>query len=212
MADEEQARVTGEETVEDSAKPAESEQDELLRLREDNARLVAESRELYREHDGRVDDLSEERATHQESEAPWMRPSSLHAPDPRDGMKQRWIRISVRGVDDPRNVNLRMREGWTPRPVESIPSEFQMMGVQETQTQGRLIVDDLMLCEMPEERWKARAAYYQKLTQDQMVAVENDLQDVQVAGHRITKTHTSTVSHPARPRVQGRQVEAAEDS
>ncbi len=163
-----------------------------------------------RGHDSRVDELSEERATHQDQPlGPWVRPSSLDAPEPRPGMVQRWVRISMRGVDDPRNVNLRMREGWKPRPVETVPEEFRVLAERVEHQTGRLIVDDLMLCEMPEGIYAQRKAYYEQLTRDQMAAVEHDLEDTEVPGHRITKTHTSTVSHP--PKVIGRRVEAAAD-
>ena len=67
-------------------------------------KAVDRTRELRQsapaEHDSRVDELSEERATHPTAPMPWVRPSSLEAPPPRDGMTQRWIRIST----------------WTPSP------------------------------------------------------------------------------------------------
>lgn len=168
-------------------------------------------RSVSPEHDSRVDELSDERATHQARPmAPWIRPSSLAAPDPRPGMVQRWVRISTRGVDDPRNVNMRTREGWSPRPAETIPTDFVMdTGTPGQQEAGRFIVDDLLLCEMPEETYAQRRAYYDGLTAQQMDAVNQDLEGAQVGDHRITKTHSSTVSHPAR--VVGRRAEPAAD-
>jgi hypothetical protein len=169
-----------------------------------------------RGHDSRVDELSEERATHPDEDGfdePWIRPSSLEAPDPREGMVQRWVRVSTRGVDDPRNVSMRQREGWVPRNVDSIPAEYLALsgglGVTADGSMGRFIVDDLLLCEMPEKKFAQRKKYYDTLTQRQMDAVEHDLESAQIPGHRIVKTHTSQVSHPSR--VVGRRVEAAAD-
>ena len=178
---------------------------------EDDAddRSTHEARKQTRGHDSRVDELSEERATHPETPQPWLRPNSLQAPDSRPGMVQRWIRISLRGAEDPRNINMRLREGWVPRPLDSIPDDFGLLGTKAGVEAGRFIVDDLMLCEMPKTVYAQRKAYYDRLTEQQMDAVETDLEEVQVQGHPITKTHRSSVSHP--PRVLGRRVEAAED-
>lgn len=74
---------------------------------------------------------------------------------------------------------------------------------------GAFVVDDLMLCEMPEFKYKQRAAYYQGLAARQMEAVETELEASQVPGHRIVRQHTSRVSMPAR--TIGRKVEAASD-
>ncbi len=162
-----------------------------------------------RGHDSRVDELSEERATHPVHDMPWVRPSSLEAPPPRPGMAQRWIRITVRGEDDPRNVSMRMREGWQPRKPDTISEDFLGLGSQAGLSEGRYIVDDLMLCEMPQERYEMRQDYFRRETEQQMMAVETDLEDAQVPGHPIQKTHKSSVSHP--PRVLGRRAEAAAD-
>lgn len=163
-----------------------------------------------RGHDTRVDAMSEDRATHPEypNKGRWERPSSLEAPEPRDGMTQRWIRVSIRGEEDPRNVNLRLREGWKPRAANTVPEDFMSL-TRADDGDGRLIVDDLMLCEMPSDMYAERRAYYDSLTESQMTAVNADLEDVQIQGHRITKTHTSKVSMP--PRVVGRQAQPADD-
>jgi hypothetical protein len=158
-------------------------------------------------HDNRVDELSEERATHQQPLMPWMRPSSLEAPPPRPGMVQRWIRVTLRGEDDPRNLNRKTREGWVPRSVSSIPDEWKSMSSSPQGAQdGVFAVDDLVLCEMPEDIYSQRAAYYSKETQRQMDAVEHDLEKAQVPGYPINRTHKSAVdtSH-------GRKVQAADD-
>lgn len=66
-----------------------------------------------------------------------------------------------------------------------------------------------MLCEMPESIYNERKAHYQAQTALQMTAVEADLEQAQVGGHRILRNHTTAVTHPAR--VIGRKVDAAVD-
>ncbi len=158
-------------------------------------------------HDNRVDELSEERATHQEAPVmPWQRPSSLDAPPPREGMVQRWIRMTIRGVDDPRNMSRKMREGWNPRPASSIPDTFKHMNSRQAAQDGVFAVDDLVLCEMPESVYSQRASYYAQQTHRQMQAVEHDLEKSQVSGHPIHREHRSAADTS-----QGRRVAAADD-
>jgi hypothetical protein len=173
---------------------------------EESLSLSRESR--TREHDTRVDEVSEERATHRARPVPsWVRPSSLDAPPPRPGMVQRWIRTIVRGADDPRNVNQKMREGWRPREISTIPETYLLNASKADAKAGHFVMDDLLLCEMPQETYDQRAAYYRRQANMQMAAVEHDLEAA--GGRAIERNHTSKVSHP--PRVMGRRVEAAGD-
>ena len=42
----------------------------------------------------------------------WSPPSSLDAPPPPEGFVHRWIRESVMGFDDKKNISARLREGF----------------------------------------------------------------------------------------------------
>jgi hypothetical protein len=160
--------------------------------------------DIDRAHESRVDETSEVHATHlQRPLGPWERPSNLDAPPARPGMVQRWIRITQGGEDDPRNVSRRRREGWTPRPLSTIPSEYKEMVGRSDSREGVFVVDDLMLCEQPIELAEQRAAYIQAQTERQMLAVTADLDRSQVAGHPITREHRSAV--------QGRKLAPAAD-
>lgn len=173
------------------------------------ARKAAATHVVDRGHEARVDELSEERATHLEHpDGPWVRPSSLDAPPPRQGMTQRWIRHTVRGEADPRNWNNAMREGWTPRPADTVPDEFKHSIVAGSD-KGIIQVDDLILCEMPTARYNQRKAYYSAQSKKMQQAVDDELERSQVRGHPIVREHKSTVSHPAIS--VGRKVEAADN-
>ena len=184
--------------------------DDLRPIGNAPAEAGASRRDDRRAHASRVDELAEEHATHPDDEyQPWVRPSSLDAPPPRPGMVQRWVRVQLKGADDPRNRTRRLREGWKPRALDSIPEDWVGFGMNQGDVKGAFVVDDLMLCEMPERIAIQRRKHYARMTAQQMEAVEADLESAQVGGHRILRSHKTTVTHPAR--VVGRKVEAADD-
>lgn len=165
----------------------------------------ASTHDIDRAHESRVDETTEVDATHQRPLVPWERPSNLDAPPPQDGMVQRWVRVSSGGEDDPRNVSRRRREGWVPRPLSTIPSEYkELIATRTDSREGVFVVDDLMLCEQPVELSEQRKAYVTNQTRRQMQAVEHDLENSQVAGHPITREHRSNA-------VGGRRLAPARD-
>ncbi|KPK66535.1 MAG: hypothetical protein AMS21_01885 [Gemmatimonas sp. SG8_38_2] len=166
--------------------------------------------EVERGHGSRVDELSAERATHQAKAKPWDRGTALDAPPPREGMVQRWIRRTVRGEDDPMNLNKAFRIGWAPRPAETIPDEWKMFCTKSSSGDGVFAVNDLILCELPEEIFEEIKADEQERRRLQMYSVEVDLENSQIAGGPpIVRDHRTAVTHPAR--TVGRRVEVADN-
>ena len=147
-------------------------------------------------HESRVDEMSEYDATHQQEPAAWVRPSSLDAPPARDGMTQRWVRKSIRGADDPKNLNRSWREGWRPRSPDSLSEEWRVYAVFADKSEGMIVVDDLILMEIDSGTLARRKAAIEKATREQMVSVEHDLESTQLAGHPIVKEHRTSVTHP----------------
>jgi len=147
-------------------------------------------------HESRVDETSEYDATHQMEAAGWLRPSSLDAPPARDGMTQRWVRKSIHGADDPKNLNRSWREGWRPRAPESLDEEWRIYATFADKDNGMIVVDDLVLMEIDSEILARRKAAIAKVTREQMQSVEHDLESTQIAGHPIVKEHKTSVSHP----------------
>lgn len=147
-------------------------------------------------HESRVDEMSEYDATHQQTEAQWIRPSSLDAPDPRPGMTQRWVRKSLFGADDPKNLNRSWREGWRPRPADSLPEDWRVYASFADKNEGMIVVDDLILMEIDSSVLAKRKAQTEAATALQIRSVEHDLESAQVAGHPIVKEHQTSVTHP----------------
>lgn len=148
-------------------------------------------------HESRVDEMSEYDATHPLEAAPYIRPSSLDAPPAREHMTQRWVRKSVRGADDPRNLNRSWREGWRPRDPSTLTEEWRVYANFADKDNGMIVVDDLILMEMSTSVIEKRKRAIEDVTAQQLHSVEHDLESTQIAGHPIVKEHKTSVSHPA---------------
>ena len=105
---------------------------------------------------------------------PWQPPSLLDAPNPPEGYVYRWLRESMIGVDDKANMSKRIREGWEPVRAEDHP-EFESPTVDEGRHAGVIGVGGLILAKMPKETVMERRAYYTRLANEQMEAVDNNL-------------------------------------
>ena len=105
---------------------------------------------------------------------PWTPPSQLDAPDPPEGFVHRWVRESVMGFDDKKNLSARLREGFELVRAYEYP-DFEAPTVQDGKHAGVIGVGGLVLARIPEETVGQRQAYFQGQTKDQMDAVDNDL-------------------------------------
>jgi hypothetical protein len=148
-------------------------------------------------HESRVDEMSEYDATHPQEAAAWVRPSSLDAPPAQEGMTQRWVRKSLHGADDPKNLNRTWREGWRPRDPDTLTEEWRVYANFANKTEGMIVVDDLILMEIDSGVLARRKAAIEKSTSMQMRSVDHDLESAQIAGHPIVKDHKTSVTHPS---------------
>ena len=105
---------------------------------------------------------------------PWQPPSSLDAPKAPPGFKYRWIRESILNQEDRSNMSKRIREGWEPVRAEDHP-EFESPMIDEGKHAGVIGVGGLVLAKMPKETVLERRAYYARLANEQMEAVDNNL-------------------------------------
>ena len=107
-------------------------------------------------------------------ETAWKPPSLLDAPDPRQGMVQRWIATSIQGKDTPDNVYKRMRAGWEPRPSDTVKDK-RFPTINHGQWAGCIGVEGMLLCEMPVEKHRAMKNYYSGKNAEQNESVSHDL-------------------------------------
>jgi hypothetical protein len=110
---------------------------------------------------------TEDRETH------YRPPSNLPDPVPQDGYVFRWIRTSMLGETDNRNVSMRYREGWEPCLAEDHP-ELMIMSDTETEFESNIVIGGLMLCKCSEELMQQRDRYYSGKSRDQQVSVDQN--------------------------------------
>jgi hypothetical protein len=146
-------------------------------------------------------------AVHEEhADIQWTPPQSLDAPPPRPGMTQRWIRAQNGPQQDIKNWSRKMREGWVPRDPTSLPKEWQGLPTAKM-THGNgtvanaIMVEGMVLCEMPMARKRQRDAFFQAKSAALMSAVNSELDAVQRQGgipiNRTARTQVKTGPHAA---------------
>ncbi len=165
-------------------------------------RREGETRQREPVHETRAQDEAHPPAHGEQWDTPWTQPSNLEAPPARPGFVQRWIRVSMHGVDDATNVAKAEREGWRPRRADTAPGEFQVPRIKEGRFEGVIGVHGMILCEMPEGRIAQRREHYAAQTRRQTQAVEYDLD--KDFGHPqvpLTKKLETRVALGRRPKV-----------
>ena len=112
----------------------------------------------------------------QQEERPkqWQAPELLPEPDKQPGFAYRWIRVSMLNSADPRNLSSKLREGWEPVRAEEQP-KFQLLVDPDSRYKDNIEIGGLLLCKTPIELVEQRTEYYEKQTQSQTDAVDNNL-------------------------------------
>jgi hypothetical protein len=104
----------------------------------------------------------------------WMPPELLPEPDKQAGYEYRWIRVSMLGKQDGRNVSTKIREGWEPVKLQEQP-QFKLLTDPITRFEDGIEIGGLLLCKTPEEFVEQRKDYYANQNQLQAEAVDNNL-------------------------------------
>ena len=115
-----------------------------------------------------------ESRTQQERPKQWQLPELLPEPDKQAGFSYRWIRVSTLNAADPRNLSAKMREGWEPVRIEEQP-KFQLLADPNSRFKDNIEIGGLLLCKTPTELVEQRNAHFQKQSQNQTEAVDNNL-------------------------------------
>lgn len=120
--------------------------------------------------------LQRELDTRKEAERPkqWAPAELLPEPDKQAGFKYRWIRVSMNGQADPRNLSRALREGWEPVRLEEQP-RMKLLVDPNSRFKDNIEIGGLVLCKTPEEFVEQRNQYYRDQTEAQTKAVDNNL-------------------------------------
>jgi hypothetical protein len=104
----------------------------------------------------------------------WTPPEMLPSPNPEEGYKFRWIRVSTLGQVDATNVSSKLREGWEPVRAKD-HEEITLVSIEQERFKDNIVIGGLMLCKAPVEMMDERNAYYKKQADQQMSSVDNNL-------------------------------------
>ena len=110
----------------------------------------------------------------QERPKQWAPAELLPEPDKEAGFAYRWIRVATLNSADPRNLSAKLREGWEPVRIEEQP-KFQLLVDPQSRYKDNIEIGGLLLCKTPIEFVEQRNAHYEKQTQAQTEAVDNNL-------------------------------------
>jgi hypothetical protein len=139
--------------------------------------------------------LARELDTRMTAERPkqWQQPELLPEPDKQPGYSYRWIRVSTLDQSDARNLSAKLREGWEPVSVEEQP-QFSLLVDPNSRFKDKIEIGGLLLCKTPEEFVEQRNKHFQKQTDAQTLAVDNNLMRQSDARMPIFKEGRSDVS------------------
>jgi hypothetical protein len=104
----------------------------------------------------------------------WKPAELLPEPDKLPGYAYRWIRVGLQGNADPRNYSAKLREGWEPVKIEEQP-QFQLLVDENSRFKDGVEVGGLLLCKTPIEFVEQRNNHYLKQSENQILAVDNNL-------------------------------------
>ena len=141
-------------------------------------------------HSARAMDERAAVEVHELEDEPWVNPASLPFIKPRPGMVQRYIRVAMRGEADPVNTARKLREGWVPRPVSTVPKNVPVPRIDAGKYAGCIGVEGMILMEMPSARNAARNKYFADKNRLQSEAVDVKLAEDtrgKVTSERSTK-------------------------
>jgi hypothetical protein len=104
----------------------------------------------------------------------WTPPETLPSPNPEEGYKFHWVRVSSLGQIDATNVSSKLREGWEPVRAADHP-EIALVSIEQERFKDNIVIGGLMLCKAPVELIDERNAYYKTQADAQMQSVDNNL-------------------------------------
>ena len=93
------------------------------------------------------------------------------------GMKLRWIRISLKGTDDYTNVGKRQAEGWQFVTLDEVPEMGMSSMVKEDgRYSGTVCRGDLALAKLPIGKAEARQLHFEQKSSEMVDAVNSQLE------------------------------------
>lgn len=128
---------------------------------------------VHSSHD--ADSLAHDAPVHIDWSGTAINQTNLIAPRPRPGYVQRWVRYEDRQGLDKINFSSRLQHGWKPRDVSTIPgAERHYQIAKNSSGSDMVMVDGLVLCEMPEQLLRRHAEKVAEQNRQMMRAIQTD--------------------------------------
>jgi hypothetical protein len=103
----------------------------------------------------------------------WKPPQLLPDLTPEPGYVFRWIRVSMMGQDDPKNISTSFAEGWEPVKASQHP-EVRLFSMGQNRFPDSIEIGGLLACKIPAEFMEQRAQHFQDITEREARAVDNN--------------------------------------
>jgi hypothetical protein len=126
----------------------------------------------------------------------WSPPRQLDAPEPPEGFKFRWLRESIQGQPDDKNITSRLREGYELVREDELSAEDKLKypSLAEGKYKGVIGVGGLLLAKIPLELAKQRNEYFERKSQETQEAIDNEVLKDEHPSMPITKSRSSKVT------------------
>lgn len=142
-----------------------------------------------------------DRETTQTRVGGWRKPGNIPSPMPKEGIRFKWVRKTVRGEDDTVNYHQALESGWTPCTAQDCPELIHLikesgisMGGVANSTSGCIEYGGLVLMQLPEEWARQMDAYFAKQANIQNESVDAALLEHNDPRMPIFRNRTSKVS------------------
>jgi len=126
----------------------------------------------------------------------WSPPRQLDAPEPPEGFKYRWLRESIQGQPDDKNITSRLREGYELVRDDELSAEDKLKypSLAEGKYKGVIGVGGLLLAKIPLELAKSRNEYFERKSMETQEAIDNEVLKDEHPSMPITKNRSSKVT------------------
>lgn len=127
-------------------------------------------------HETHAQTVFVDQSFHEEFPEDWSPPAQLEAPPPREGMTQRWVRMTILGQNDGTNIANQSGQGWRPRRLDTVPDAEQSRYPSAKSARfGEVIISGaLILCEMPVAVYAKMEKYYKDKRIGLIETIRND--------------------------------------
>lgn len=123
----------------------------------------------------------------------WNPPNRLGTPTPPEGYKYRFVRRSLRGVEETGNVLSRIAQHYEVVKPDELQGENPYQTLDSGKHAGAVVSGDLMLMKVPEEIVEQRESHFNAQAQRMQEAVDSDLMRENTRSMPITKNRKTHI-------------------